>query len=87
MNRSEIIKTVNHALAEEFELEENTMRPEARIREDLALDSLDIVDMVIVIEQAFQFKLTEREKLSTIKTLEDIYNFIEYLQEKELAKQ
>lgn len=86
MNRSEIIEKVNHALAEEFELEEDMMRPEARIREDLSLDSLDIVDMVIVIEQAFEFKLTEREKLSTIKTLNDIYDFIEYLQEKELAK-
>lgn len=86
MERAEIEHKVNQALAEEFELEIDKMLPESLIREDLGLDSLDIVDMVIVLERAFQFKLTEREKIAQIRTLKDIYDFIEELHDKALAK-
>ena len=86
MDRKEIEQKVNQVLAEEFELEREKMVPEAKIKEDLSLDSLDIVDMVIVLEKTFSFKLTEREKLLHITTLKDIYDFIEYLHGKELEK-
>ncbi len=76
MNNEEIAKTINEALAEEFELELDALVPSAHIREDLGLDSLDIVDMVIVLEKAFQFKLTDKEPLAKIQTLGDIHNFI-----------
>ncbi|MBQ7739237.1 MAG: acyl carrier protein [Desulfovibrionaceae bacterium] len=86
MQRSEIENTVNQALAEEFELEIENMHPESLIRDDLGLDSLDIVDMVIVLERAFNFKLTEREKIAHITCLKDIYDFIEELHDKALAQ-
>ncbi len=76
MENSEIIKAVNAALAEEFELDEEQLVPEAHIRDDLGLDSLDIVDMVIVLEKAFQFKLADKEPLTHIQTLGDIHGFI-----------
>ena len=52
------------------------MKPKALILDDLELDSLDIVDMVVVLENAFQFKIREENVLREIRTLEDIHNFV-----------
>ena len=71
-----IIETIDTALAEEFELDPAALVPEADIRADLGLDSLDIVDMVIVLERAFGIKLKDRQGLAKIRTLGDIHAFI-----------
>jgi len=76
MTEQEIIATANKALAEEFELEPDTLRPEAGIYDDLGLDSLDAVDMVIVLENAFGFKLRDEQALRAIRTLADLYGFL-----------
>lgn len=76
MNDATIAETVNSALAEEFEIPAEKLVPEAHIRDDLGLDSLDIVDMVIVLEKAFAFRLPNREALAHIQTLGDIHAFI-----------
>ncbi len=82
MDNATIIQTINDALAEEFELEAEQLVPEAHIRDDLGLDSLDIVDMVIVLEKAFHFKLVDKEPLTHIQTLGDIHGFICALRDK-----
>jgi len=71
-----IIETVNNALAEEFELEVADMQPEAHLYNDLGLDSLDAVDMVIVLEKAFGRKLRDEQAIREIRTLADLYAFI-----------
>ncbi len=81
MNDDMIVTKVNAALAEEFELDIDELHAEAHIRDDLGLDSLDIVDMVIVLEKTFQFKLPNREALATIQTLGDIYAYIAQLRD------
>lgn len=79
MTREEIIKTVNGALCEEFELDPAVMKPEANFFTDLGLDSLDAVDMVIVLEQAFKIKLRTNYEVGKIMTLKDLYDYIEEL--------
>ena len=76
MTEMEIIERINTSLAEEFELNREVLKPEALIFDDLELDSLDIVDMVVVLENAFQFKIREEETLREIRTLGDIHNFV-----------
>ncbi len=71
-----IWETICSAMAEEFELDPGQMRAEARIKEDLGLDSLDIVDMVIVLESAFDFKIEDKSALKEISTLADVAEFI-----------
>lgn len=53
------------------------MIPEAKIKDDLGLDSLDVVDMVIVLETAFDFKIHDKDALKEIVTLADVVDFIE----------
>jgi acyl carrier protein len=76
MTEQEIIELVNSSLAEEFELDPAAMRPEAGIYEELELDSLDMVDMVIVLENAFGFKIREEQAVREIRTLGDIHQFV-----------
>lgn len=81
MTRDEIVSRVNGALAEEFEIPLERLVSSADIKNDLGLDSLDVIDMVIVIEQALDFKLPDRNAITQIRTLNDIYDFIEGLKE------
>lgn len=77
MSQQQIIDIVNSALAEEFELEPGDMNPGAHLYKDLGLDSLDAVDMVIVLEKTFGYKLRDEKAMQKIQTLGDLYAFIE----------
>ncbi len=76
MTEQEVIELIDASLAEEFELDRADMTPDAHIYEDLELDSLDTVDMVIVLEGAFDFKIREEEAVRAIRTLGDIHRFV-----------
>jgi acyl carrier protein len=51
---------------EEFELDPANIQPQLSLYDDLGLDSLDTVDMVIVLEGAFNFKIREEEEIKKI---------------------
>ena len=76
MTDEQIIAKADAALAEEFELNPEKMTPEARFREELDLDSLDAVDMVIVLEKTFSIKIGRDPKIMSIRTIEDMHNYI-----------
>jgi acyl carrier protein len=76
MTEAEVIELIDSSLADEFELDREVMIPEANIYADLGLDSLDTVDMVIVLEGAFNFKIREEESVRAIRTLGDIHHFV-----------
>jgi acyl carrier protein len=76
MTEQQAIDLIDSSLAEEFELDRADMTPEAHLYEDLGLDSLDIVDMVIVLEGAFDFKIREEEAIRAIRSLGDIHRFV-----------
>ncbi len=79
ITREEIIKQTNDALKKEFEFKDEQLVPTAQLRDDLGLDSLDAVDMVVVLEQKFGVTLRQGYDLRTIVTLNDLYDFIEKL--------
>ncbi len=58
MTREEIIAKSKEFLASEFEVDENLITPESPLKETLGLDSLDLVDVVVLIEQNFGVTLT-----------------------------
>ena len=75
MTKQEIIDKVNELLVEEFEIEADLLTPEASLKDDLEIDSLDFVDIVVMIDNEFGFK-PQTEELKKIKTLNDFYEFI-----------
>lgn len=76
MTREEIIAKVNSVLAEEFEVEESTLTPDASIKNALALDSLSLVDLVAIIQTEYRVKIPA-EDLPKIQTFNDLYDYIE----------
>lgn len=76
MTREDIEDRVNEFLIEEFEVEEENIAPASNLKETLDLDSLDYVDLVVVIEQYFGFKV-KGEDFIQIATLKDFYDYIE----------
>ena len=76
MTNQEIIERINSSLAEEFEFDLGEMTPETKLFEDMELDSLDVVDLVIVLETAFGMKIREEEAIRKIRTLGDIHSFV-----------
>ncbi|MBR3521245.1 MAG: acyl carrier protein [Prevotella sp.] len=76
MTREDIIAKVNSVLAEEFEVEESSITPEANIKNTLALDSLSLVDLVALIQYTYKVKIPA-EDLPKIQTFNDLYDYIE----------
>lgn len=77
ISREEIIRQTNEALKKEFELTDAQLTPQANLKDDIGLDSLDAVDMVVVLEQKFGMNIRQGYDLRSIVTLQDLYNFIE----------
>lgn len=75
MEKQELIKKINEVLAEEFEVEVETITPEANIKATLMLDSLSLVDMVALIENEFGVKIKGTE-VTSILTFNDLYDFV-----------
>jgi len=75
MNKNEIIEKVNRLLEEELEIDGDLLRPEASLKDDLEIDSLDFVDIVVLIDDEFGFK-PQTGDLKKMRTLNDFYEFI-----------
>jgi len=76
MKREEIIEKVNEFLIDEFEIEESALQLDAHLIDDLGIESLDFVDIVVIIEKEFGFKV-KREEITKVRTLSDLYSYIE----------
>ena len=76
MSREEVIKTVNTFLVEEIELDEKILKEDALLKEDLGIDSLDFVDIVVIVERYFGFKI-KPEEMSNVRNLAQFYDYIE----------
>jgi acyl carrier protein len=75
MSIEEIIATTKNFLSEEFEVDKDLIQGESDLRKTLDLDSLDYVDLVVLIEENFNIKVTG-EDFKSIVTFNDFYQFV-----------
>ena len=76
MERKEIEEKVKAFLIDELEVEEEKIAPEALLKEDIGIDSLDFVDIGVIAERTFGFKI-KPEEMAGVKTLSDFCDYIE----------
>ena len=76
MNRQEIIDLTTRIFVDEFEVDGSVIATEANFRDSLGLDSLDYIDLVVMIEQEFGVKLVEAD-FKPIVTFNDFYTTLE----------
>ncbi len=62
-------------MSDEFEVDIDRMQPGANIRQVLELDSLDYIDLVVVVENNFSFKVKPEDFIRII-TFQDFYTYI-----------
>ncbi len=76
MTRTEIEERVKAFLIDDLEIEEDKIFPESMLKEDMGIDSLDYVDIVVIVEKNFGFKIKPQE-MTNVKTLAQFYDYIE----------
>ena len=76
MSRQEIEEKVREFLIEDLEVEEENIHPDALLKDDLGIDSLDFVDIVVIIERKFGFKI-KPEEMAGVNTLQKFCDYIE----------
>ncbi len=67
---------IKNLLVEELDLDADEVTLESKLKDDLGADSLDMVDLIMSIEDAFDIKVDESQAAS-IKTVGDIVNYID----------
>lgn len=76
MSRQEIEEKVREFLIEDLEIDEEKIVPEGKLKDDLGIDSLDFVDIVVIVEKKFGFKI-KPEEMAGITTLGQFCDYIE----------
>lgn len=85
MTTANIILKINEFLSEEFEVDSSKIQPGANVKETLELDSLDYIDLAVVIDNNFGFKV-KPEDFTSIVNFQDFYDYvIRRVHAKELA--
>ena len=85
MTNNEIIERIHDVLIEEFEVDAEKLVPDANLKDTLGLDSLDYIDLVVIIESNFSFKV-KPEDFTDIITFQNFCDYvISRVNSKELA--
>lgn len=71
-----VFDKVKEIVAERLDVADDEITMEAVITDDLGADSLDVVDLVMDLEDAFSIEIPD-EAMADIKTIGDIVAYIE----------
>lgn len=75
MNEEEIFNKLKEMISEQFGIDINTIRKESSFIDDLAADSLDLVELVMNIEETYSIEIAD-EDTDKIFTVEDMVKYI-----------
>ena len=76
MSIEEINEKVKTFLVEDLEIDEEKIEGSARLKEDLGIDSLEVVDVVVLVEDQFGYKM-KPEDFKELITLDQFCKFIQ----------
>ncbi len=76
MTRTEIEEKVRAFLIDDLEIDEDKVVADAKLKEDMGIDSLDFVDIVVIVEKNFGFKI-KAEEMAGVTTLSQFCDYIE----------
>ena len=76
MDKNEIQAKVNAFMTDRLEYEADRLTPEAHLKQDLGMTSLDAVETALFIKRTFGFQ-PERGAIKMIGTLQELYDYIE----------
>ena len=71
-----VFEKIKKILADQFDVEEDSITSETNIQEDLGADSLDVVDLIMSLEDEFEFEVPDHE-IENIRTVGALVQFVE----------
>ena len=73
-----VFEKLKQIICDEFELEEEYITPEVDFLADLGLDSIDLVDLSMTVEDVFEIEMPfEDDDLEKLRTVNDLVKYIE----------
>ncbi|MBO4480812.1 MAG: acyl carrier protein [Alphaproteobacteria bacterium] len=74
--KDEIFNQISEILIKDFDCKPDIVKPEAKLVEDLDLDSIDAVDLVVRLQKVIKVRV-KPEDFKQISTLQDVVDAIE----------
>lgn len=71
-----VFEKLQAIIADQLELDAETITPDSNILDDLGADSLDVVDLIMSVEDEFGIEVPD-EALEDIRTVEEMVKYIE----------
>ena len=71
-----VLEKVKVILAEQFDVDEDSLQNDTDLQDDLGADSLDVVDLLMSIEDEFEIEIPD-EEIENIRTVGELVNYIE----------
>jgi len=75
MTQEEIFQKIQNILSEEFEIEKSAIVPEAKLYQDLELDSIDAVDLLVKMKGFISGKI-DPESFKKAVTIQDVVDIL-----------
>ena len=76
VGKAEVAEKVKQIVSEQLGVEESEVTPSAAFTDDLGADSLDQVELVMALEEAFSMEISD-EEAEKIRTVQDAINYVE----------
>lgn len=72
----DVFEKLSEIIAEQFGVDASEITEETSFVEDLGADSLDLVELIMSVEEAFELGEVEDNTLENVKSVGDVVNFI-----------
>ena len=76
MDKQEVASRINRIFVDAFEIAPERITPEAHIFTDLGLDSLDIAELMMSLQEAFSIQIRDGEEVRAVRTVDELCDFI-----------
>ena len=76
VGKAEVAEKVKQMVSEQLGVEESEVTPSAAFTDDLGADSLDQVELVMALEEAFSMEISD-EEAEKIRTVQDAISYVE----------
>ncbi|APE49015.1 acyl carrier protein [Delftia sp. HK171] len=84
MNKETIYQRIVEILTETFDIEAERITPEARLHDDLDIDSIDAVDLIVQLKPLVGRRLNA-EAFKSVRTIQDVVDALHQLMQEDSA--
>ena len=77
MDRSKLLEQVIDVIADTLSVKKEAINEDTNLVDDIQVDSLDMVDLVLAIEQEFGIEIKDEDITPDIKTIKDVVELLE----------